>query len=125
MSSYLVAFVVSNFKVINMNSSKYNTLIEISAKPESIERGDGDFALKEAGLILDYFGDIFDMVYPLKKLTNIAIPDFNAGAMENFGLITYREKYLLYNPANDTLRSKYLVSLVVAHEIAHQWVKEK
>ena len=48
--------------------------------------------------------------------------DFNSGAMENWGLVTYRETYLLYNPKTDTLRNKKLVSVVIAHELAHQWV---
>jgi aminopeptidase N len=51
-----------------------------------------------------------------------AIPDFNAGAMENWGLVLYRERYLLYKPNRDTLNNKRLVSLVIAHELAHQWV---
>ena len=55
-------------------------------------------------------------------LAQIAIPDFNAGAMENWGLITYREKYLLFNPVNDTVITQNIVSSVISHELAHQWV---
>ena len=53
----------------------------------------------------------------------MAIPDFNAGAMENWGLITYREKYLLYNPLVDSIFNKKRITVVVAHELAHQWVQ--
>ncbi len=56
-------------------------------------------------------------------LAQVAIPDFNAGAMENWGLITYREKYLLYDELRDSVLDKRLITLVVAHELAHQWVK--
>ena len=52
----------------------------------------------------------------------VAIPDFNAGAMENWGLITYREKYLLFNPLVDSIFNKKRITVVVAHELAHQWV---
>lgn len=51
----------------------------------------------------------------------IAIPDFSAGAMENWGLITYREAYLLYDPKVSTTTSQHSVSSVIAHELAHQW----
>ena len=69
MSSYLVAFVVSNFKTIKKNSSKYNILMEVAARPEAIDRGEGEFALKEGGLIIDYFADLFDIKYPIKKMS--------------------------------------------------------
>lgn len=55
---------------------------------------------------------------------HIAIPDFNSGAMENWGLITYRESSLLFNPATDTISNMRRVSVVVSHELAHQWVEK-
>ena len=70
MSSYLVAFVVSNFKSITKNSSKYNILMEVVARPDAIDRGEGDFALKEGGLIIDYFAELLDIKYPIKKMSN-------------------------------------------------------
>jgi len=66
MSSYLVAFIVSNNKIINTTSSR-DVLIEVSAKPESIDNNDGDFALGEAAEIIDFFSEYFDIDYPLKK----------------------------------------------------------
>jgi aminopeptidase N len=51
-----------------------------------------------------------------------AIPDFNAGAMENWGLVLYRERYLLYEPDRDPLSNKRAISLIISHELAHQWV---
>ena len=59
--------------------------------------------------------------YPLPKLDMAAIPDFAAGAMENWGLITYRESALLVDPAHSSAATKQRVAIVVAHEIAHQW----
>ena len=122
MPTYLVAFIVSDFKVVSKMSKKHNILVEVAARPEKIERGEGDYALDMATQIVDYFSDIFDMKYPISKLTNVGIPDFSAGAMENFGLITYREKYLTYNSTLDNLNTKTYLTLVIAHEIAHQWV---
>ncbi len=122
MSTYLVAFVVSDFESIKKNSSKYNIQVEVYAKTESIKKGHGDFALDEASRILDFYTDYFNVTYPLVKSTQIAIPDFNAGAMENWGLITYREKALLFNPGLDNIFNKEYITIVVAHELAHQWV---
>jgi len=79
MSTYLVAFVVSDFESIKKNSSKYNIQVEVYAKSESIKKGHGDFALDEACRILDFYTDYFNVKYPLVKSTQIAIPDFNAG----------------------------------------------
>ncbi|CAF0929907.1 unnamed protein product, partial [Brachionus calyciflorus] len=121
MSTYLVAFVISNFAKIEKKSPKYNVEVEIMARTESIQKGYGQFALDEAANMIDFFSDYFNTSYPLKKSTQIGIPDFNAGAMENWGLITYREKYLLYNPSYDSIGSKRFVSLIISHELAHQW----
>ena len=67
MSSYLVAFVVSNFKMVSMKSPKNNVDIEVAGRPESILAGDGDFALKEAAEIIDFFSEYFDTKYPIEK----------------------------------------------------------
>lgn len=71
MSTYLVAFAISNFKTIKINSTKYNIQVEVSAKPEAIENGHGDYALDEASRILDFFSDYFDTKYPLLKSSRI------------------------------------------------------
>ena len=121
MSTYLIAFVVSDFKTIFKNSTK-QIQVEVAARSEAIDNGEGEFAMNEALEIIDFFAEYFNTKYPLKKLTNIAVPDFNAGAMENWGLVVYRERLLLYNPNTDTISNKILVSTVVSHELAHQWV---
>jgi aminopeptidase N len=66
MSSYLVAFVVSNFKKITKISSK---LVEVNvlARSNAIENGDGDFALNVAANLIDFFANYFNVSYPLKK----------------------------------------------------------
>jgi len=71
--------------------------------------------------ILHYYEEYFNTSFPLPKQDMIAIPDFSAGAMENWGLITYRESALLYQPGKSSLSDKEYVAIVVAHELAHQW----
>ena len=71
--------------------------------------------------ILTFYEEYFGIEYPLPKQDMIAIPDFSAGAMENWGLVTYRDTALLYDPATSTAESKQRVATVIAHELAHQW----
>jgi len=67
MSTYLVAYVISNFKSIRNVTKKHAIQVEVAARPEPIEQGEGDYALEQAGIILDYFTDYFGVKYPLKK----------------------------------------------------------
>jgi aminopeptidase N len=71
MSTYLVAYVISDFKKIKKNSEKYNIEVEVAAKPESIENGDGNYALEQSANIIDFFTDYFEVNYPLSKSSNI------------------------------------------------------
>ena len=71
--------------------------------------------------ILDFFEDYFGVPYPLAKLDMVALPDFSVGAMENWGLMTFREQCMLADPEHSSIESKQLISLVVAHELSHQW----
>lgn len=70
--------------------------------------------------ILAYYEDYFNTSFPLPKQDMIAIPDFSAGAMENWGLITYREVAILYEEGKSSRSDKEYVAIVVAHELAHQ-----
>ena len=79
------------------------------------------YAAEIGPIILQYFEDYFNVSFPLSKQDMIALPDFNAGAMENWGLITYRETALLHDPLADSKSRRIYVSTVVAHELAHQW----
>ena len=67
MSTYLVAFVVSNFDKISMDSPVNKVLIEVAGRPEAIAKGEGDFALNEAAEIIDFFSSYFGIKYPLSK----------------------------------------------------------
>ncbi len=79
------------------------------------------YSLHEGVRLLEFFSEYFDTPFPLKKCDQIALPDFDAGAMENWGLVTYRETVLLADPHNRSISTEQYVSLVVAHELSHQW----
>ncbi|TMS04005.1 Leucyl-cystinyl aminopeptidase [Larimichthys crocea] len=116
MSTYLVAFVVADFTPISKNVSE--TLVSVYSVPEKKEHT--DYALDTASKLLEFYNNFFEITYPLKKLDLVAIPDFLAGAMENWGLITFRETSLLVGKQSSTLE-KQVVASVIAHELAHQW----
>lgn len=119
MSSYLLAFVVCEFGYIGKEDT--GVLIRIWARQKAIDEGQGDYALNKTGPILSFFEDYYNISYPLTKSDQIALPDFAAGAMENWGLITYRETALLYNPSVSSNGDKEWVATVIAHELAHMW----
>ncbi len=81
----------------------------------------GRFALEAAKKFLKFYEDYFGIRYPLKKLDLIAVPDFEAGAMENWGAITFREDALLYYPGTSSIADKEWIAQVIAHELVHQW----
>ena|SRR5579859_23887 len=117
MSSYLVAFLVGDFKCLSGSSD--GVPIRVCATPDQVQYG--AFALSSAEYVLHYYNNYFGIKYPMPKLDMIALPDFEAGAMENFGAITYRETDLLLDSSHASVGAQRLVGLVVAHEMAHQW----
>ena len=118
MSTYLLAFIVGELDSIE-GRSRDGTLIRVMTTPGKVEQG--RFALDTALRLLDYYNDYFGIPYPMEKLDHLAIPDFAAGAMENWGAITYRETALLYDPANSSPATRQRIAEVVAHEMAHMW----
>ncbi|NXE42787.1 AMPN Aminopeptidase, partial [Ptilorrhoa leucosticta] len=119
MSTYLLAFIVSQFDYVQSDSEK--TLIRIWGRPKAIAEGQGDYALNVTGRILSFFEEHYNTTYPLPKSDQVGLPDFNAGAMENWGLVTYRENSLLFDAAYSSIGNKERVVTVIAHELAHQW----
>uniref|UniRef100_A0A1B0DCY6 Aminopeptidase n=1 Tax=Phlebotomus papatasi TaxID=29031 RepID=A0A1B0DCY6_PHLPP len=115
MSTYLVAFVVCDFA----NQTDSTGTVGVWARQDAIKST--NYALSIAPRILNYFERFFNISYPLDKLDMIALPDFSAGAMENFGLITYRETAMLYEEGISAISNKQRVATVIAHEISHQW----
>ncbi|EHI69752.1 peptidase family M1 [Streptococcus ictaluri 707-05] len=118
MSSYLLAFALGDLHGKTV-TSKNGTLVGVYAT-KAHPKTSLDFSLDIAVRVIDFYEDYFGVKYPIPQSLNIALPDFSSGAMENWGLITYREIYLLVDE-NSTAISRQQVALVVAHEIAHQW----
>ncbi|KAM4677163.1 aminopeptidase N isoform 1-T2 [Discoglossus pictus] len=118
MSTYLLAFIVSEFGYIE--SPGNGTQVQIWGRKKIIQE-QGAYALSITRTILDFFAEYYNTPYPLPKSDQIALPDFGAGAMENWGLVTYRETALLFDPAVSSIGNKERVATVIAHELAHQW----
>lgn len=118
MSTYLLAFVIGNLKYKEAKT-KRGVTVRTYATPHNAELT--KFALEVATKCLDFFEQYFDIDFPLQKCDFVALPDFAAGAMENWGLITFREQALLVDPKNTSVANKQYVAHVVAHELTHQW----
>ncbi|KAM6109544.1 endoplasmic reticulum aminopeptidase 1 [Phoenicopterus ruber ruber] len=118
MSTYLVAFIVSDFKSISKITG-HGVKISVYTVPDKINQA--DYALDAAVKLLDFYEDYFSIPYPLPKQDLAALPDFQSGAMENWGLTTYRESALLYDPEKSSASSKLWITMIIAHELAHQW----
>uniref|UniRef100_A0A671UW89 Aminopeptidase n=1 Tax=Sparus aurata TaxID=8175 RepID=A0A671UW89_SPAAU len=95
--------------------------IRIWARRAAIDQGQGDYALNVTGPILNFFQLYYNISYPLSKSDHIALPDFYFGAMENWGLVTYRETNLLYDPVTSSNGNKETTATIIAHELAHMW----
>lgn len=119
MSTYLLAFIVCDFA--DIHSTQKSVLIRIWARRKAIDDRQGDYALNVTGPILEFYERYYNAAYPLSKSDQIALPDFNAGAMENWGLVTYRETALLYDPIISSTGNKERVITVISHELAHMW----
>lgn len=118
MSTYLLALVAGDMKAVQGQAD--GTPLAVYA-PSGLE-GQGEFALHAAEKILPYYNSYFGVKYPLPKMDMVAIPgNYQAGAMENWGALTYIDNALLFDPANSTARTRELIYEVVAHEMAHQW----
>ena len=118
MSTYLLAFIIGEFEFIE-GKTKNNIQVRVFTTKGKIHQT--KFALDVAIKSLEFFEEYFDIKYPLPILDLIAIPDFESGAMENWGAITFRETAILVDEDHTSLPNKQWVSLVMAHELAHQW----
>ena len=119
MSSYLLAFVIGE---LHKKSARTKSGVEVNiwATPAQNENT-LDFALDIATRSIDFYDEYFGVKYPLPKSDHVALPDFSSGAMENWGLITYRESCLLADPELTPESSKRFIATVIAHELSHQW----
>lgn len=119
MSSYLLAWVIGE---LHKKTAHTKSGVEVNVWATPAQPSDNlDFALDIATRSIDFFEEYFDTPYPLPKSDHVALPDFSAGAMENWGLVTYREIALLADSSTTSIAIKHHIALVVAHELSHQW----
>lgn len=116
MSTYIVAYVVGQLEYIEDNSH-----IPIRVYADKSEKHWGKFALSVATRCLKFYEEYFEVKYPLRKLDMVAIPSFAMGAMENWGLVTYRKTSLLFDETSTPIVSKKNIAMTVCHELAHMW----
>ncbi|GMA69432.1 aminopeptidase N [Leuconostoc litchii] len=119
MSTYLVAFAFGDLQS-KQTVTHSGVKIGIFAT-KAHAQNELDFALDIAKRAIEFFEEFYQTPYPLPHSWQLALPDFSAGAMENWGLVTYREAYVLLDPENSALETKQVVATVIAHELAHQW----
>ena len=118
MSTYLLAFVVGE---LQKQTAKTMSGVEVSVWATHAQpAGSLSFPLEVATRTIDFFDEYFGLPYPLPKADHVALPDFSSGAMENWGLITYREIALLVDETSSVSTKEY-VATVIAHETSHQW----
>ncbi|CAG0922228.1 unnamed protein product [Notodromas monacha] len=118
MSTYLLAVTVSEFQSVTATTDN-QTLVRVWMPP-SLKR-QAKLAIDIAPVVLKFYEKLFDIRYPLPKMDLFVAPDLAYGAMENWGLITYRAQSLLFDPAVSTAKDQVQLASTVSHEIAHQW----
>lgn len=119
MSPYLLALVIGD---LQQKSGTTNSGIRVNVYATPAQPAVSlDFALQHSIATIEFFEQYFGIPYPLPKSDAVALPDFSNGAMENWGLITYRESALLYDPAITSIAAKQYIATVISHELSHQW----
>ncbi|CAB0036672.1 unnamed protein product [Trichogramma brassicae] len=113
MSTYLVAFIVADFEAVK------DEKFAVWSRRDAVDQS--KYALKIGQASQDYFSKHLNISYSLSKMDMVAVPDFSAGAMENWGLITYRETAVLYDGNHSSNAAMQRVASVIVHEMAHQW----
>ncbi|XP_017554975.2 aminopeptidase N-like [Pygocentrus nattereri] len=116
MSTYLLAFVVSDFISIK-SPAEAKVLIRIWAQRKAIEAGQGKYALNITGNIINFYQNYYNSTYPLQKSDQIALPTFSFGAMEN----SFKEKALLFDPSMSSNQDHEWALMANSHEVAHMW----
>ena len=118
MSTYLLAFIVGDFEFIE-GKTKRGVAVRVFTTPG--KKHQAKFALETTIRCLEFYEDFFNIPYPLPVMDLIAVPDFSAGAMENWGAVTYRETAILVDSDHSAAAHIQRVAIVIAHELAHQW----
>lgn len=123
MSTYIVAWANGPFAFVEdtYTSPLSGTVrpLRVYTTPDVIHQA--QFALEVKKRVLPLYEQVFDIEYPLPKLDTLVATDFDAGAMENWGLITGRTAAFLLDPAKADLNGKKQIAVTQSHEVAHMW----
>ncbi|XP_062455936.1 aminopeptidase Q [Rhea pennata] len=119
MSTYITAFVICDFDYVTR--TERGNEIRIWARKEAVQNGYVDYALNITGPIFSFLEDLLNISYPLAKTDLIALPAWEGGAMENWGLMTFQESLLMYLPRDKFTDRKAMIAITASHEIGHQW----
>ena len=119
MVTYLAIFIVCDLTYTDTITEIHKIPMRVYGTESQVKRL--NYAAKISSAIADFYETYFDIKYPLPKLDMAAIPDYSSGATEHWGLITYREANLIYDPIESSFANKVRVATVIAHELAHQW----
>lgn len=118
MSTYLLALIISD---LQKKTARTKDGVEVNVYATPAQSAESmDFALDTAVRSIEFYDEYFGTKYPLPKSDHVALPDFSAGAMENWGLVTYRETALLADK-NAAISTKQYIATVIAHELSHMW----
>src|SRR5256886_3783734 len=118
MATYRLSFVIGPLEPLD-GKTRTGTKVGVRALPDRIAHG--RWALEESIRVLDFLNEYYGVPYPLAKLDHIALQDFAAGAMKNWGAITYRERILLFDRTTSSAQTRQNIVDVIAHETAHMW----
>ncbi|PHH70717.1 hypothetical protein CDD82_6963 [Ophiocordyceps australis] len=123
MSSYLLAWAVGDLEYVEAHTDRLYNGKKLPVRVYTTRglKEQGRWALQHAPKVIDFFSKVFDIDYPLPKSDLLAVHEFTHGAMENWGLVTYRTTQVLFDEKTSDARFKNAIAYVVAHELAHQW----
>ncbi|XP_029604135.1 thyrotropin-releasing hormone-degrading ectoenzyme isoform X2 [Salmo trutta] len=120
MSTYYLAWAVCNFTYREVTTES-GVVIRLYARPNAIQSGAGDYALHITKRLLQFYEDYFKVKYSLPKLDLLAVPKHPYAAMENWGLSVFVEQKILLDPEVSSFSYQMELTMVVVHEICHQW----
>uniref|UniRef100_A0A673A0F8 Aminopeptidase n=1 Tax=Sphaeramia orbicularis TaxID=375764 RepID=A0A673A0F8_9TELE len=120
MSTYYLAWAVCNFTYKETQTDSGVT-IRLYARPDAISSGAGDYALHITKRLLGFYQDYFKVQYSLPKLDLLAVPKHPYAAMENWGLSVFVEQKILLDAEVSSSSYQMELTMVVVHEICHQW----
>jgi aminopeptidase N len=122
LSSYVTALVAGPYAVVrdSLISSDGRTIpLGIYSRKSLTEFVDSDYIFDITRKGFEFYEDKFDYAYPFDKYDQLFVPEFNAGAMENAGAITFTEAYVFRSKVSDAIKERRVITIL--HELAHMW----